>query len=223
MQNTDAECYDIIPEKVGIGMVDTVYTVGYSGFKLDEFIATLQASQISLVVDVRSQPYSQWFVDYNKDKLERTLKQVGIYYRNYAEAFGARQENRSYYSNDGYLDFEKFAKSPLFLHGFEKLVKSMKQNYRFTLMCAEKDPFHCHRTILVSRAFHEAGYNVVHLMPNNVTITQEEIEKRLLETYFPNRNQITLFSESLNEEECLIEAYRKRNSEIGYSIEEEHR
>lgn len=99
----------------------------------------------------------------------------------------------------------------------------MKQDYRFALMCAEKDPFNCHRTMLVSRAFHETGYNVVHLLPNDLKITQKEIETRLLETYFPNRNQVTFFAESLNEDECLIQAYRKRNSEIGYSIEEENK
>lgn len=204
-------------------MVDTVYTIGYSGFSINDFVATLKANHISLVVDVRSQPYSQWFSDYNKETIERTLKQAGIYYRNYAAEFGARQENRSYYSSKGYLDFEKFAKSPQFLQGCEKLVKSMKRNYCFALMCAEKDPFNCHRTILVSRAFHEAGYKVIHLMPNGLKITQKEIEKRLLEEYFPNRNQVTLFAETLDEKECLVQAYRKRNSEIGYMIEEENK
>ena len=52
-------------------------------------------------------------------------------------------------------------------------------------------------------------------------MTQKDVEKRLLEMYFPNRNQITLFSEILDEDESLIQAYRKRNAEIGYSIEEE--
>ena len=202
-------------------MVDTVYTIGYSGFSVNDFVATLKANHISLIVDVRSQPYSQWFSDYNRETLEKTLKQAGIYYRNYAAEFGARQENRSYYSSEGYLDFGKFAKSPQFLQGYKKLVKSMKQNYCFALMCAEKDPFNCHRAILVSRAFHEAGYKVVHLMPKGMKMTQKDVEKRLLEMYFPNRNQITLFSKILGEDECLIQAYRKRNAEIGYSIEEE--
>ena len=86
-------------------MVDTVYTIGYSGFSVNDFVATLKANHISLIVDVRSQPYSQWFSDYNRETLEKTLKQAGIYYRNYAAEFGARQENRSYYSSEGYLDF----------------------------------------------------------------------------------------------------------------------
>ncbi|MGI6307195.1 MAG: DUF488 family protein [Dethiobacteria bacterium] len=202
-------------------MVDTVYSIGYSGFSMSDFINTLQSNKISLVVDVRSHPYSQYFSDYNKESLEQTLKYKGIYYRNYAKEFGARQDERRYYSSEGYLDFELFAKSSPFLSGFDRLVKSMMQNYRFALMCAEKDPINCHRTILVTRSFHDAGYKVKHLLPNNGMVTQEDIENRLLDKYFPNRNQITLFGEVFSKSEYIAQAYRKRNSEIGYSIEEE--
>lgn len=202
-------------------MIDTIYSIGYSGFSINDFMDTLQSNQISLLVDVRSQPYSQYFPDYNKSNLEKTLMISGIHYRNYAKEFGARQEDRKYYSNNGYLDFEMFAKSPLFLHGYEKLINSMKQNYRFVLMCAEKDPFNCHRAILVSRAFHDAGYKVVHFLPNNTWTTQNEIEFRLLAKYFPKRNQLTLFGETLDEGDYLQQAYKRRNAEIGYSIEEE--
>ena len=60
-----------------------------------------------------------------------------------------------------------------------------------------------------------------HLLPNNGMVTQEDIENRLLDKYFPNRNQITLFGEVFSKSEYIAQAYRKRNSEIGYSIEEE--
>lgn len=203
-------------------MVDTVYTIGYTGFTVTEFINTLKANNISLVVDVRSQPYSQWFTDYNKEHLEFALKQNSIYYRNYSEEFGARQDNHDYYTKDGYLDFELFANSIQFRRGIRKLENSMKQGYCFVLMCAEKDPFNCHRTMLVARAFHESGYKVLHLMPEMKSITHKEIEERLLNAYYPNREQLSLFTEILDDEACLINAYRKRNAEIGYSIAEEN-
>ena len=207
--------------KRGDQMVNTVYSIGYSGFSINDFIDTLHKNKISLVIDVRSTPYSQYFSDYNKDNLEPVLKKSGIYYRNYVLEFGARQEDRKYYTREGYLDFELFAKSPPFLSGFDKLVNSMKQDYTFALMCAEKDPFNCHRTILVSRAFYNAGYKVVHLLPDNCKVTQEDIEARLLKEYFPNWNQIPLFGEPVSEQEYINKAYKKRNAKIGYSIEEE--
>ncbi len=98
-------------------MIDTVYTIGYSGFLINDFISTIQSNNISLIIDVRSQPYSQYFSDYNKENLQHKLESIGIYYRNYVTEFGARQDDRQYYSNSGYLDFELFAKSPSFLNG----------------------------------------------------------------------------------------------------------
>lgn len=201
-------------------MVNTVYTIGYSGFSIDDFVATLKKYNISLVVDVRSFPFSSYFPEYNTDSLEIFLKMHGIYYRNYASEFGARQSDQKYYCKEGYLDFEVFSKSEPFLQGIKKLCNSMEQNYTFALMCAEKDPICCHRTILVARAFFERGYNVVHLLTNGSTITQEEINARLIEKYYPNRNQMTFFETVQDDDTLLKLAYKKQNAEIGYRLEE---
>jgi uncharacterized protein (DUF488 family) len=101
-------------------MIDTVYTIGYSGFLINDFISTIKSNNISLIIDVRSQPYSQYFSDYNKEGLQQRLESQGIYYRNYVKEFGARQDERQYYSKNGYLDFELYAKSPSFLKGIER-------------------------------------------------------------------------------------------------------
>ena len=200
-------------------MVNTVYTIGYSGFSINDFITTLKKYHISLIVDVRSSPFSNHFPEYNRDVLESCLRTQGIYYRNYACEFGARQNDRRYYNQEGYLDFEIFAKSQYFLKGIQKLCNSMKQNYTFALMCAEKDPICCHRTILVARAFFNRGYNVIHLLENGKTITQQEINLRLIEKYYPDRDQMTFF-ETVQDDTILLEkAYRKQNAEIGYRWE----
>ena len=201
-------------------MIDTIYTIGYSGFKIDDFVKTHKENGVSVVIDVRSLPYSQFYSDYNKENLSRILEVSKIYYRNYVAEFGARQENRDFYPN-GYLDFEMFARSEVFLSGFEKIKKSMQKGFVIALMCSEKDPIKCHRTILVARAFHNAGYKVIHLLPEGQKITQEEIEERLLNMFFPDRGQINMFAPMLSTEEYIDEAYKKQNASIGYSIEGE--
>jgi uncharacterized protein (DUF488 family) len=201
-------------------MINTVYTIGYSGFSIDDFVETIKDHNISLVVDIRSSPFSKHFPEYNKGSLEIYLKKNNIFYCNYAVEFGARQNDRKYYCNEGYLDFEVFSKSEQFLQGINKLCNRMEQNYTFVLLCAEKDPICCHRTILVARAFFERGYNVVHLLTNGKTITQQEVNTRLLEKYYPTRDQISLF-ESIQDDDTLLKAaYKKQNAEIGYRLEE---
>ena len=201
-------------------MVNTVYSIGYSGFPVHDFLSTLKEHDIALVVDVRSYPFSSHFPDYNKDALENTLKAGGIHYRNYAPEFGARQEDRKFYCKDGYLDFEVFSKSEPFLQGVGRLCESMRQGYTFALMCAEKKPADCHRAILVSRAFFERGYNVIHLLPDGRTMTQEDLNEQLIELYFPNRDQMSLFGDAQDRDSLLEAAYRKRNAEIGYRLED---
>ena len=76
-------------------MVNTVFTIGYSGFQLNDFIKILKDNRILLVIDVRSLPYSQHYADFNKENISKILESSKIYYRNYALEFGARQEEKN--------------------------------------------------------------------------------------------------------------------------------
>lgn len=200
-------------------MSKTIYTIGYAGFSREAFIAVLKKYSITVLIDVRSSPFSAFHPEYNKDVLETILHSNGIYYRNYAKEFGARQNDTKLYSSSGCLDFEKVTETTDFQNGLRKLCYSMEQGYVPVLMCAEIKPIDCHRSILVSKAFHECGCNVVHILPHNKTCSQNDIVGELLEKYFPNRNQISMF-ENLDEHEYIQMAYRRKNEEIGYRITE---
>lgn len=204
----------------------TIYTIGYAGFAGEDFGRALQANGVKVLVDVRSFPYSQYFAEYNKEHLQETLAALGIRYRHYATEFGARQEDRRFYPR-GYLDFDLFIPSRAFQSGVEKLAKGMELGYTFALMCAEKDPLRCHRTIMVARGFRAAGYRVVHLLapgyrpawaPAAGEVTQEDVERALADCYFPERHQGNLFEEKA-EEEYILDAYRLQNEKIGYQID----
>ena len=201
-------------------MIDTIYTIGYAGYGIDAFLEELHRHGVSVLLDVRSSPYSGFHQDYNKETLERTLRSRHIYYRNYARSFGARQPERSLYPR-GYLDFELFAASSDFQEGRRKVENSMEQGYCFALMCAEIEPIDCHRAILVARAFAEHGYEVLHLRPGKPPFLHQDLETQLLDLYFPDRDQIVLDRLAQDEKELLKEAYRLRNEKIGYRIQED--
>ena len=89
-------------------------------------------------------------------------------------------------------------------------------------MCAEKDPINCHRAILIGHNLDKNGFKVCHILADESKTDQSEIDKRLLEKFFPNRNQISLFSENnMTDEECIEKAYKLKNEEIGVRLEEE--
>lgn len=199
-------------------MAKKIYTIGYSGFPdVGDFVSTLKQYGVQIVIDVRSSPFSAYYESYNKDQLTHILREKGIYYTNYARQFGARQEDRSFYKS-GRLDFETFARSEQFLDGVQSVDRSQGV---IAFLCAEKHPAECHRAILVTRAFSDRGHEIVHIKPEGVTLSQRDIEQELLETYFPDRAQLSLFEEAeKSEEEYLAEAYRLRNDEIGFKLED---
>jgi uncharacterized protein (DUF488 family) len=202
-----------------------IYTVGHSQHNIDYFVNMLNTYHINYLIDVRSIPFSLHAPGYNKDILKALLVSHKINYAFMGEYFGARPKNANLYSEKGYLDFDKVKNSKIFLSGIENVLKGIDQGNRIALMCTEKDPIDCHRAILVGSAFYERGIDVDHILANNTLQNHSVLNKRLVNMYFPDRNQISLFhNENLSEKECLKEAYKIQNEKIGYrTVEDEQR
>jgi len=194
----------------------SVYTIGYAAFNIDDFIDVLKSYKISHLIDVRSNPVSEYFQDYNSFNLEPKLRQNNIIYENLALEFGARQENKEFVSENGFVDFEKFTQSEQFKNGLTKMKAGLERGINLVLMCAEKDPINCHRSIMIAHAMQKNGIEVLHIMHDGQLQSQSKIDKRLLEFYFPERNQLNLFSKSSDEQELIEQAYKRQNEKIGY-------
>lgn len=181
---------------------------------------------MTYVLDVRSTPFSQFTSQFNKDAVAAFLKQNRITYCHMGKYFGARPTAESLYTADGYLDFEKARESADFRTGMNNVMLGLEKGNNIALMCTEKDPFDCHRAIMVARGFELNGIEVSHILPDGNLLTQAELNKRLLDKYYPDRNQMTWPPSEisdLSEEEILVLAYRKRNKDIGYHIGNEEK
>ena len=198
----------------------SVFTIGYAAFNIDDFIEILKNNKISHLIDVRSNPMSEYFQDFNSFNLEPKLKQHNIIYENLALEFGARQENKEFFSEKGFVDFEKFTQSEQFRNGLIKIKNGLSQGTNFVLMCAEKDPINCHRSIMIAHAMQKEEIEVLHIMPDKLLQQQSKIDKRLLELYFSARNQLNLFTGNSDEQELIVQAYKKQNEKIGYRLEQ---
>lgn len=116
------------------------------------------------------------------------------------------------------MDFSLFTRSDTFKSGMEKIMNASKLGYSFVLMCAEKDPVTCHRVIMVAREFYKEGFTVKNLLANGGFYTQEDIEHQLVDMYYPDRDQFSLFGEQLSWEEMVEKSYAYQNEKIGYRI-----
>lgn len=196
---------------------NVIYTIGHSNASVEFFIGLLKKYGINCLVDVRSMPFSKHTPQFNQSELKKVLFKYGIKYVAMGEEFGARRSDPSLYTN-GYLDFEKTARSTLFLNGIKRVNAGMTQGFCIALMCTEKDPLACHRFSLVARAFHNQGRIVKHILHDGSVKTHEELEESLVSLYFPHKKiEISLFNEeSLSDEQLIQQAYEKKNAEIGY-------
>ncbi len=198
-----------------------LFTIGHSLHQVETFIALLQQHDIDYVYDVRSVPSSKYAPQFNREAIKRELGSAGIGYAFSGVGFGARQADESLYTEEGYLDFNKTACSPAFARAMEGVIKGLEQGNRIALMCTEKDPIDCHRAIMVSRAFSLKGIEVSHILADGRLQSQAELDRRLLDLYFPTRDQISFLEPYVPEEVRLISAYEKRNADIGYHLQQD--
>jgi len=202
--------------------MDIVYTVGHSNHELEALIELLKSKAVDLVLDVRSAPWSKRYPQFNRESLARELAMQGIAYEWFGTWFGARQTDESHYMADGWLNYASYTASPDFLEGVRQMDRVLEQGITPVLMCAEKDPFDCHRAIMVTRALSLMGYEIRHILADGSIQTQVQLDERLLDKYFPHRGVPDIFDLIEGETDptqTLADAYLKRNEAIAWRLE----
>lgn len=156
-----------------------VLTIGHSTHSIEAFLDSLKKHGITAVADVRSTPFSRFNPQFSKGALEQSLRSHGIRYVFLGRELGARSGDPSCYDG-GRVQYSKLAQTELFKSGLERVIEGARE-YRITLMCAEKDPLECHRTLLVARALTERGVEVAHILPDGRLEPHENTMERLIE------------------------------------------
>jgi len=156
----------------------TVLTIGHSTHALDAFVGLLQQHQVTSVADVRSAPYSRFNPQFNREPFAEALGTKGIRYVYLGNALGGRPEDPACYE-DGRIRYDRVAATESFKSGLARVVQSAAK-YRIALMCAEKEPLDCHRTLLVAHALDAQGVEVVHIHTDGALEPHRAAMDRLL-------------------------------------------
>ncbi|NDV51543.1 DUF488 family protein [Salipiger sp. PrR003] len=191
-------------------MNPTIYTIGHSNGPALDFISNLKRNGITAVGDVRSSPFSRYVPHFNQDTLKTLLAENGIAYVFLGKELGARSEDPCCYV-DGRVSYERLATTELFQRGIDRVLEGA-QKYRLALMCAEKDPCDCHRTILVARALERQGVDVQHILSLGQLESHAETMRRLMASLKIPTSDLFMSPEALVEQ-----AYATRGKQISYS------
>lgn len=189
-------------------MTTHILTVGHSNHSIERFIELLDEHAVSAVADVRSTPFSRYAPQFSKEALQESLRHAEIGYVFLGKELGARTSDRSCYIN-GQVQYSLLAKTELFRSGIDRLLRSADDE-RIAVMCTEKDPLDCHRTVLVTRVLVDAGVIVDHVLADGRLESNHEAMTRLLEK---QGIQPDLFRSS---DELLAEALQQQERAIAY-------
>ena len=139
----------------------TVLTIGHSTHTFEEFLVLLRQHDVTAVADVRSAPYSRFNPQFNRDVLAGALDAEGIRYVYLGNELGGRSRGLKSYK-DGRIRYERVRRTKSFRNGLVRVVDGAAR-HRIALMCVEKEPLDCHRTLMVSLALDEKGVGVAHI------------------------------------------------------------
>jgi uncharacterized protein (DUF488 family) len=189
--------------------VTTIYTVGHSNHPLQKFLSLLSANGITAIADVRSQPFSRRNPQFNKDRLAAELAQQGIAYVFLGKELGARSEDPACYE-DGKVQYSRLAATAAFKAGLDRVILGAEK-YRVALMCAEKEPLDCHRTLLVSCALEKRGVSIAHILADAGLEPQDKTMSRLIDM-----EKLSTDDMFQHRAELVAQACRLREQRIAY-------
>ena len=139
-----------------------IFTIGYEGTTVGEFIAALQSAGVERVIDVRALPLSRR-PGFSKSPLRAALEEAGIEYI-HLKALGTPSEGRTAARAGRHSDMARIYAGQLELP--EAIAQSaqmleLAREKPSALLCMERDPAVCHRSLLIDAVAADA--EVVHL------------------------------------------------------------
>ena len=139
-----------------------IFTIGYESTTVDEFIAALREAGVERVIDVRALPLSRR-PGFSKSPLRAALGEVGIEYV-HLKALGTPADGRTAARAGRHSDMARIYGGQLELP--EAIAQSaqmlaLAEEKPTALLCMEREPAHCHRTLLLNAVAPDA--EVVHL------------------------------------------------------------
>jgi uncharacterized protein (DUF488 family) len=141
-----------------------IFTIGYEGATVPEFVDALRSAGVERVIDVRALPLSRR-PGFSKTPLRGALEEAGIDYV-HLKALGTPADGRAAARAGRHAELERIYAGQL------ELPEAMAQSAQMielarekpsALLCMEREPAHCHRTLLLEAVAADA--EVTHLYP----------------------------------------------------------
>ncbi|TCZ58765.1 DUF488 domain-containing protein [Roseicella aquatilis] len=143
-----------------------LFTIGYEGATPEALIAALQRAGVTTLVDVRELPNSRR-PGFAKRALSEALGRAGIGYR-HLRALGTPPEGRAAARAGRSAEMKRIVGARLAGTEARAAVADLSaaaREQRLCLLCLERDPERCHRSLVAEAIASSGGVAIVHLDP----------------------------------------------------------
>ena len=159
----------------------TVVTIGVYGFDQATFLAALDEAGVMLLLDVRQRRgvRGSEYAWANSARLQAALAGAGIAYRHHKELAPTTELRHLQYAEDERQGVGKRSRVELAPEFSERytheildqvdlapIVESLPADPATALLCVERDPEACHRSLIAERMATEHGVSIGHLKPS---------------------------------------------------------
>ena len=153
-------------------------TIGVYGWTLDDWLGALRGADVVLVVDVRQRRgvRGREYAWANAKRLEAALEEAGIGYRHELTLAPTTEIRQVQYEEDRRRGVGKRSRevaSPEYVERYRReildradvdaFVASLGGDGATALMCVEREPQLCHRSLVAERLAEQYGLDVRHL------------------------------------------------------------
>lgn len=150
----------------------TVFTIGYEGLNINQFISLLKINKIDKLIDIRAVPVSRK-PGFSKTALKNNLFDADLDYMHLVE-LGCPKIVRDQYKEDnnwknytvGYNSYLEQQTEAIL-----NLIKTMKLS-NCALMCFEADYNFCHRSLVANAINEYTNANIKHIQKEDITKTK---------------------------------------------------
>jgi uncharacterized protein (DUF488 family) len=158
----------------------TVATIGVYGFDQAAFLASLRRARVKVLLDVRQRRgvRGSEYAWANSARLQAALADAGIEYRHHKELAPTTELRRLQYAEDDRQGVGKRSRvelAPEYSHRYTReildrvelgpIVASLPEDGATALLCVERDPEACHRSLIAGRMATEHDVSIRHLKP----------------------------------------------------------
>jgi len=160
--------------------VPALATIGVYGFDRDSFLAALAAAGVELVLDLRQRRgvRGREYAWANAGRLQEALGEAGISYSHLKKLAPTTELREAQYRADAERGEGKRSRTvlaPAYVEGYTAQILDQVElaplvrwigRQKAALLCVERDPEACHRSLVAARLRAEHGFEVEDLVPD---------------------------------------------------------